>query len=161
MSVPKRADSEAIIVSDASGNWRCGAYSFLEQSQSPESRTAICITIKELIPIIMSCTLWETIGRGTPSSMYVCGNAAVIATINANRSKDNQTMHLHTCNKMLNFFLSHHDIINSVNLHHKNAQDHLSFCHIPSDNIIIIILLLFQIFDTVHHLYVSHDITEA
>ena len=74
--------------------------------------------------------------------MHVCDNAAVVATINTNRSKDNQTMHLHTYNKMLNFFLSHHNIINSVNLHHKSAQDRfflLSLCHIPSANIIIII----------------------
>ena len=110
MSVPRKAKPGVIIVSDASGNWGCGAYSSMGewfQFQWPESWAGIHITIKELLPIIMSCALWGCNRRGKTVKCR-CDNAAVVSIINSGRSKESRAMHLIRC---LSFFLSHYDII--------------------------------------------------
>ena len=99
MAAPTRASLGAIVVSDASGNWGRSAYSSQGewfQFQWPESWMGIHITIKELLPIIMSCALWGSNCRGK-TVKCVCDNAAVVAIINLGRSKDNRAMHLMRC----------------------------------------------------------------
>lgn len=49
------------VTSDASGSWGCGAFTSNGQWFQypwPESWSAVHITVKELLPIIMSCALW-------------------------------------------------------------------------------------------------------
>ena len=106
MTAHRRASPGATIVSDASGNWGCGAYCSQGewfQFQWPESWTPIHITIKELLPIIMSCALWGSKWKGM-TVRCLCDNDAVVAILNSGKSKDNRAMHLVRC---LTFFLSH------------------------------------------------------
>lgn len=57
---------EVIVTSDASGSWGCGAFvSSGEwfQFQWPEPWSAVNITSKELLPIVMGTALWGNTGR--------------------------------------------------------------------------------------------------
>ena len=101
MAVPMRASPGAIVVSDASGNWGCSAYSSQEewfQFQWPESWAGIHIIIKELLPIVMSCAV-----RGK-TIKCVCDNTAMVAIINSGRSKDNQVIHFMRCLTFLSYY---------------------------------------------------------
>ena len=107
MAVPCKANLGAItIISDASGNWGCGAYSSHGewfQFQWPESWAMIHITIKEVLPIIMSCAcaIWGHNWKGK-TMKCVWDNAAVVAIINSSRSKDRQSGN--ASNTLLDFF---------------------------------------------------------
>ena len=107
MSVPSRANHDAFMISDASGNWGCGAYNSQGewfQFQWPLAWASIHITIKELFPIVLSCAIWGGYWRGK-TVKCLCDNVAVVAIINSGRSKDDRAMHLMRC---LTFFLAHH-----------------------------------------------------
>ena len=133
MAVARRAHPEATIVSDASGNWGCGAYNSKGewfQFQWPTAWATVHITIKELLPIVMSCALWGDNWRGK-TIKCICDNAAVVAIISSGRSKDNLVMHLMRC---LTFFLAQFNIILvSEHLPGKNnvAADALSRNNLP------------------------------
>ena len=132
MAVPMRARPGAIVVSDASGNWGCGAYSSQGewfQFRWPESWTGIHITIKELLPIVMSCALWGSNWRGKMVKC-VCDNAAVVAIINSGRSKDNLAMHLVRC---LTFFLSYYDFV--LFAEHLPGKDNIAADALSRDNL--------------------------
>ena len=84
------------VTSDASGSWGCGAFTARGrwfQYRWPSSWSAVGITVKELLPIVFSCAIW---GRGWQGKQVQCysDNAAVVAVINAGRSKDRRVMHL-------------------------------------------------------------------
>ena len=67
MSVPSRANHDVFMISDASGNWGCGAYNSQGewfQFQWPLAWVSIHITIKELLPIVLSCAIWGGYWRG-------------------------------------------------------------------------------------------------
>ena len=105
MSIPSRAQPDATVVSDASGNWGCGAYTTAGewfQFQWPTAWASVHITIKELLPIVFSCAMWGSTWRGKTVKCQ-CDNAAVVAMINSGKSKDDRAMHLLRC---LTFYLA-------------------------------------------------------
>ena len=59
MSVPSRAYHDALVVSDAPGNWGCGAYN-TKGGVVPVlvAWESVHITIKEHLPIVFSCAIW-------------------------------------------------------------------------------------------------------
>ena len=127
-----RASPGATIISDASGNWGCGAYSSQGdwfQFRWPESWASIHITIKELLPIIMSCVVWGHMWRGK-TVKCLCDNAAVVAISNSNKSKNDRAMHLVRC---LSFFLSHFDMI--VFAVHLPGKDNIAVDALSRDNL--------------------------
>ena len=99
-SLCKRPHSQS-FTSDASGSWGCGAFSTCGkwfQFTWPDQWTSIHITIKELLPVVMSCGLWGHRWRG--KSVLACrDNVAVVhvAIINLGRSKDYLAMQLMWC----------------------------------------------------------------
>ena len=105
MSAPSRTRYDALLVSDASGNWGCGAYTTAGewfQFQWPTAWGSVHITIKELLPIVFSCALWGARWKGKTVKCQ-CDNAAVVAIINSGKSKDDRAMHLMRC---LTFYLA-------------------------------------------------------
>ena len=106
-----RSSPQAVITSDASGNWGCGAFSsmvpvamaeFVECSEyhSQGARTN-CPS---------SCYMGKTVAREV-SSLCVCDNAAVVAIVNSGSSKDSLVMHLMRC-----LFVTIHDKTNYIAL---------------------------------------------
>ena len=100
---------QATITSDASGNWGCGSFSsegHWFQLQWPSSWATVHITVKELLPIIVSIALWDRSWHGS-SVRCRCDNAAVVAIIRSGTCKDDLAMHLLRC---LFFFVAAFDI---------------------------------------------------
>ena len=90
---PRRAP-EAVITSDASGNWGCGAFSSDSnwfQLQWPNTWSSIHITVQELVPIVIACALWGKKWQ-EKSIRCVCDNAVVVAIVNSGSSKDTLVM---------------------------------------------------------------------
>ena len=88
------------LTSDASGSWRCGAYfrqSWFNLSwEVCPSWAEVHISIKELLPIVISCAIWSQQMR----SCHICcrcDNAAVISMINKHTSRHPVAMHLLRC----------------------------------------------------------------
>ena len=105
-----RSIPTAVMTSDASGSWGCGA--FTDQGEWfqlvwPESWEEVHITVKELLPIVVGAALWgdRWVGRTVKCR---CDNAAVVAVINSGRSKCDRVMHLMRC---LFFFLAHFNVV--------------------------------------------------
>ena len=91
---------DAKLVSDASGSWGCGAYFgdrwFSLSWTSCLTWADMHITVKELLPIVISCAIWgrEMAGRHIRS---LCDNAAVVAMINKYTSTNPMAMRLLRC----------------------------------------------------------------
>ena len=101
-----KKNPSAVVTSDASGTWGCGAFTSQGswfQLQWPSEWSSIHITVKELLPIIVACAVWGKQWQGQ-TVMCNCDNAAVVAVVNSGRSKDNLVMHLLRC---LYFFAAH------------------------------------------------------
>ena len=93
------------ITSDASGSWGCGAFSSANQWYQlplPVEWANVHITVKELLPVVISCALWGHRWAGESVLAYT-DNAAVVAIVNSGRSKDKLAMHLMRC---LFFFMA-------------------------------------------------------
>ena len=61
MTQLSKARPNASIISDASGNWGCGAFCSSGkwfQIQWPDSWAPIHTTVKELLPIVVACAVW-------------------------------------------------------------------------------------------------------
>lgn len=104
-----RKEPEAILTSDASGSWGCGAFTSTGcwfQLKFPDSWDDVHITVKELLPIVLAAALWGHRWRGD-SVCCRCDNAAVVAIVNSGRSKMDRAMHLMRC---LSFFLARWDM---------------------------------------------------
>ena len=78
------------------GVWAFSASGKWFQFEWPEQCASIHITIKELLPVVMSCALWGHRWKGE-SVLARSDNAAVVAIINSSRSKDKLVMHLMRC----------------------------------------------------------------
>ena len=131
MSVPSRANHDAFMISDASGNWGCGAYNSQGewfQFQWPLAWASIHITIKELLPIVLSCAIWGGYWRGK-TVKCLCDNAAVVAIINSGRSKDDRAMHLMRCLT----FLAHHST--NIFAEHLPGKDNVAADALSRDNL--------------------------
>jgi len=98
MQAVRRATPAARITSDASGNWGCGAFSGQSwfQLKWVEQLLGHSITIKELIPIVVAAAIWGHKWRGS-TVQILCDNAAVVAILNQNSSRDREVMHLLRC----------------------------------------------------------------
>ena len=100
-----RGTPAAVLTSDASGGWGCGAFSSMGewlQLQWPESWGRVHITVKELAPIVVACAIWGPLWRGK-TILCRCDNAAVVAIVRSGSPKNNLAMHLMRC---LSFILS-------------------------------------------------------
>ena len=109
MQANVRKHPEAVITSDASGNWGCGAFSSQScwfQLQWPQQWADVHITVKELLPIAVACAVWGKKWKGQ-TIKCICDNAAIVAIINSGRSKDKLTMHILRC---LSFFTAHFNV---------------------------------------------------
>ena len=87
---------QAVMTSDASGHWGCGAFSSAGdwfQCQRPQAWATVHITIKELLPVVLACAVWGQQWRGKTIRCR-SDNAAVVAIINSGRSKGPLAMHL-------------------------------------------------------------------
>ena len=87
------------ITSDASGSWGCGAFSSTNQwfqLQLPVEWASVHITVKELLPIVISSALWGHRWAGESVLAYT-------DIVNSGRSKDKLAMHLMRC---LFFFMA-------------------------------------------------------
>ena len=88
----------AVVTSDASGNWGCGAFSSHGawfQLVWPESWLQLHITVKELLPVVTSIAIWGKLWPGkTIHCRCTCDNAAVVAIVRSGSSKDNFVMEL-------------------------------------------------------------------
>ena len=86
----------AVITSDASGNWGCGAFSSHGawfQFVWPESWLQLHITVKELLPVVISIAIWGKLWSGKTVHCR-CDTAAVVAIVRSGSSKDNFVMEL-------------------------------------------------------------------
>ena len=92
------APVEAVLTSDASGSWGCGAYCgadwFMLQWAGPIGESHI--TAKEMVPIVIAVAVW---GEGWAGKKVLarCDNSAVVSTVNRGTSKNQDTMHLARC----------------------------------------------------------------
>jgi hypothetical protein len=77
------------IVSDASGNWGCGAFSGDRwfQLKWPAELQDSNITVKELVPIMLAAGTWGRQWNGK-NVMAHCDNEAVVAIINKGDSRE-------------------------------------------------------------------------
>lgn len=96
MSAVARCGFGATITLDALGSWGCeafissGEWFQLEWSSSWHD---IYITVKELLPIILSVAVWGKMWLGRAVRCR-CDNAAMVATLNSGTSKNEHAMHL-------------------------------------------------------------------
>jgi len=93
---------DAVLTSDASGSWGCGAYSGSQwfQLQWVQDIKEAHITLKELVPIVIAAALWGPLWAHQ-HILAQCDNAAVVAIINHNDSKIPEAMHLIRCRAFL------------------------------------------------------------
>ena len=83
------------IQTDASGGWGCAGYfsgSWI-QWQWPPEWSPIPIMAKELVPIVLCCTVWgpQMMRKVT---LFQCDNMAVVAAVRKGSSKDPLVMRL-------------------------------------------------------------------
>ena len=105
-----RTPPAAILTSDASGSWGCGAFTSAGQwfqFQWPTSWATVHITVKELLPVVVSCALWGGGWQGKTVQCR-CDNAAVVAILRSGTSKHALVMHLMRC---LFFFTAYHQLL--------------------------------------------------
>ena len=98
MHLPNVASPGAVLTSDASGNWGCGAYSGPHWFMLPwtGSIADYHITVKELIPIVIVGAVWGSTWRGS-TVLAQCDNMAVVHIVNHGSSKNHDAMHLARC----------------------------------------------------------------
>jgi hypothetical protein len=99
MSASQQAPPSAVVTSDASGTWGCGAYHAQQWFQLawPDEATAQqTITLKELAPIVIAVAAW---GAQWRSRVVLCrtDNSAVVAILHTRTSKCKEVMHLLRC----------------------------------------------------------------
>lgn len=98
------------ITSDASGRWGCGAFTERGewfQYRWPVEWESVHITVKELLPIVLSVAVWGHKWGGCTIRCR-CDNAAVVAIIRSGSSRDPTAMHLMRC---LFFFTARYQIV--------------------------------------------------
>ena len=96
------------IQTDASGSWGCEAFfqGRWLQWKWPAEWVAMNIMAKEMVPIVLSCSVWgPLVTRNTV--LFECDNSSVMAALSNGTAKDNTVMHLL---RVLWFFIAHYDI---------------------------------------------------
>ena len=126
------ASPQAIIQTDASGSWGCGASYDSEwfQWSWPESWGSTSIMEKELVPIVLACAEWgPQLKRKVV--LFECDNMAVVSAVAKGTAKPDLVMYLLRC---LWFFTAHYDML--IRIQHipgssNLAADHLSRNQLP------------------------------
>lgn len=98
MSAINKAQPAALVTSDASGSWGCGAFSGAKWFQLKWVGPIVDyhITVKELVPVVLAAAMWGAGWRGKTIKV-LCDNSAVISIINGGTSKNQEAMHLRRC----------------------------------------------------------------
>ena len=112
----KETTFDYCLWTDASGTWGCGARFGDQwfQLRWPPEWTPITIMAKELVPIILSCSVWGRL-LNRKKVQFFCDNLGLVDSIRKSASKDHIVMHLLRC---LCFFTAHYDI-------------HITITHLP------------------------------
>ena len=84
--------------SDASGHWRCSAWSQRAwfQFEWPEFARPRHIAFKELFAVILACTTWGKLWRDTRVRCH-CDNQAAVCALTSRSCRDPALMHLLRC----------------------------------------------------------------
>lgn len=118
-----KANPQFVVTSDASGSWGCGAFEGTRwfQFQWPDTMPASHISVKEMMPIVLSAALWGQ-HWAEKSVRFLSDNSAVVALINSGSSRENSLMHLMRC---LSFIMAKYNFIISA-AHVKGAHNVLA-----------------------------------
>ena len=83
---------------DASGRWGCGGYLGRKWFQLPWGKhwQDIPIAVKELLPIVIACSIWNKEMAGL-HIRYRCDNMVVVSMVNKGTSKHKVAAHLLRC----------------------------------------------------------------
>ena len=108
MSFSQETSFDCQIWTDASGTWGCGGRFGDQWFQFawPAEWRPITIMAKELVPIVLSCSVWGS-SLNKKRVRFLCDNRGVVESIQKGASKDKLVMHLLRC---LWFFTAYHDI---------------------------------------------------
>ena len=94
------ADSGIRLFTDASGGMGCGAWWGTQwlQYKWPETGSFrdLPITQKEVLPVVLACSVWGSQWSGQTVQAY-CDNEAAVVVLNTGYSRDPQIMHLLRC----------------------------------------------------------------
>jgi len=95
-------EPDAVLWSDASGSWGCGAYSGVQWFQCKWSDTwqPFAIAVKELLPIAIACGLWGHLWKHK-TILAKCDNMGVVHILHSRTSKDPVIMHLGAFSSLL------------------------------------------------------------
>ena len=120
MHLPSETSPAAVLTSDASGNWGCGAFAGSDWFMLPwpDSIASYHITVKELIPIVIAGAIWGPLWQSS-TVLAKCDNMAVVNIINHGSSKNQDAMHLVRC---LTFISAKFDF-DMVATHNKGAHN--------------------------------------
>ena len=120
-----------LIQTDASGAWGCGAFWNGQwfQWRWPPEWAQHHIMVKELVPIVLSCTVW---GRELAGNRVLveCDNSSVVIAVNKHYARDQTAMHLL---RSLWFFVAHFDI--DLKCKHIAGVDNSTADHLSRDNL--------------------------
>ena len=105
---PQQSTFDYRLWTDASGTWGCGARFGDQwlQFRWPPEWTPITIMAKELVPIILSCSVWGKLLK-QKKVQFFCDNLGLVESIRKGASKGTIVMHLLRC---LWFFTAHYSI---------------------------------------------------
>ena len=87
------------LYTDASGSWGCGASwnQHWFQLKWDERSQSLPITVKEMLPIVISAAIWGPQWRAAKQVACCCDNAAVVAALSSRSCKVEHIMHLMRC----------------------------------------------------------------
>ena len=122
----------AMLTSEASGNWGCGAYSGTNWFMLPWSGLIANyhITVKELIPIVIAGAIWWPLWRNT-TVLAQCDNITVVNIINHGSSKNQDAMHLARCLAFITAKFDFHIVATHIKGVHNVQADALSRDNLP------------------------------
>ena len=126
-----RARHEVLIQTDASGSWGCGAYcnGLWFQWEWPASWINIDITIKELVPVLLSCAVWGGYLK-RKVVLFQCDNAAVVGALQKGSMRNDHAMHIL---RSLWFFVAFYDI--TLQAEHISGVDNCRADQLSRNNI--------------------------
>ena len=94
------------VWTDASGHFGCGAWwpstgswlqlQWRQAHREWEALREESITLKELLPIVLACSVWGPSWRGSAVTFH-CDNMGAVAVVNSGYSRVPQIMHLLRC----------------------------------------------------------------
>ncbi len=132
MHLPNLSTPTAVVTSDASGSWGCGAYSEMRWFMFPWSGPVADhhITVKEMIPVVLVGALWGSRWHGR-TVLVQCDNTAVVSIVNHGSSKNDQAMHLARCLAFITAKYDFHIVATHIRGVHNIRADALSRDNLP------------------------------